>query len=46
MSLDEVSRLIEAWVNEVSNAGEGEEEEEHIQIMQEAWDDVHGGGIT
>ena len=45
MSIDEVSRLIEVWVNEVSNAGEGEEYEENMQIMQEAWDDVHGGEL-
>ena len=45
MSVDKVSRLVEAWVNEVANAGEGGEEEENIQIMQEAWDDVHGGAL-
>ena len=42
MSVDEVSRLIEVWVNEVGNPGEGEEAEESMQIMQEAWDDVNG----
>ncbi len=45
MSVDEVSRLIEVWVNEFSNAGEGGEYEENMQIMQEAWDDVHGGEL-
>ena len=45
MSVDEVSRLIEVWVNEVGDAGEGEEDEENMQIMQEAWDDVNGGEL-
>ena len=31
--------------NEVGNAGEGEEEEKNMQIMQEAWDDVNGGEL-
>ena len=45
MLVDEASRLIEVWVNEVWDAGEGEEDEENMQIMQEAWDDVHGGEL-
>ena len=45
MSVDEVSRLIEVWVNEVGNTGEGEEDEESMQILQEAWDDVDGGEL-
>ncbi len=43
MSMDEVSRLIEVCVNEVGEAGEGEEEEKNMQIMQEAWDYADGG---
>ena len=31
MSVDEVSRLIEVWVNEVRNSGEGEEDEESMR---------------
>ena len=45
MSADEVSRLIEVWVHEVGNAGEGEEDEKSMQIMQEAWDDVNAGEL-
>ena len=45
MSVDEFSRLVEVWVNEVWHAGEGGEDEENMQIMEEAWDDVHGGEL-
>ena len=44
MSVDEVSRLVEVWVNEVGDAGEGGEDEKNMEIMQEVWDDVNGGG--
>ena len=43
MSVDEVSRLVEVWVNEVKDAGEVEEDEEGMHSLQEAWGDVHGG---
>ncbi len=43
MCVDEVSRLVEVWVHEVQEAGEVEEDEEGMQILQEVWDDVHGG---
>ena len=46
MSIDEVSRLVDVWVNDVKEASEVEEDEEGMSIMQEAWDDVHWGGIT
>ena len=45
MSVDEVSRLVEAWANEVKDAGEVEEDEEGMGMMQEAWDDVPGGEL-
>ena len=45
MSVDEVSRLVEVWVNELGEAGEGKEEKKNMQIMQEAWDDVNGGEL-
>ena len=43
MSVDEISRLVEVWVNEVGDAGEVEVEKQNMQITQEAWDDVNGG---
>ena len=43
MSIDEVSRLVEVYAHEVKEAGEVEEDEEGASIMQEAWNDVHGG---
>ena len=46
MSIDEVARLVGIWVNEVEQSGEGNEDEENMGIMQEAWDDVNGGGIA
>ncbi len=45
MSVDELPRSIEVWVNEVGDAGEEEEDEKNMQIMQEAGDDVHGGDL-
>jgi len=42
MSVDEVSRLIEVWVNEVGDAGEGEEDKKIMRIIPEAWDEIHG----
>ena len=42
-NINEVSRLVNIWVNEIGGAGEGEEDEENMQLMQEAWDDVNGG---
>ena len=44
MSISQVSRLVGIWVNEVEAAGKGGEDEENMRIMQEAWDDVNGGG--
>ena len=43
MSVDEASKPVELWVNEVRDAGGVEEDEEGMQIQQEALDDVHGG---
>ena len=43
--MDEVSRLVEVWVNEVWDAGGWEEDEKHMQIVQEVWDDVHGAEL-
>ena len=45
MNINEVSRLVGIWVNEVGEAGEGEEDEENMKLMQEAWDDVNGGEL-
>ena len=45
MNISQVSRLVGIWVNEVEAAGEGEEDEENMRIMQEAWDDVNGGEL-
>ncbi len=45
MSIDEVARLVGIWVNEVEQSGEGNEDEENMGIMQEAWDDVNGGEL-
>ncbi len=45
MNISQVTRLVGIWVNEVEGAGEGEEDEENMRIMQEAWDDVKGGEL-
>ena len=45
MNISQVTRLVGIWVNEVEGAGEGEEDEENMRIMQEAWDDVNGGEL-
>ena len=42
MNINEVARLVGIWINEVEEAGEGDEDEENMG-MQEAWDDVNGG---
>ena len=43
MNINEVARLVSIWVNEIEESGEGDEDEENMGIMQEAWDDVNGG---
>jgi len=45
MNISQVSRLVGIWVNEVEQAGEGDEDEENMGIMMEAWDDVNGGEL-
>ena len=46
MNINEVARLVGIWVDEVEESGEGDEDEENIGIMQEAWDDVNGGELS
>ena len=46
MNIRQVSRLVGIWVHEVEQAGEGDEDEENMGIMMEAWDDVNGGGTA
>ena len=45
MNINEVARLVGIWVNEAEESGEGNEDEEYMGIMQEAWDDVNGGEL-
>ena len=46
MNINEVARLVGIWVNEVEESGEGDEDEENVGIMHEAWDDVNEGELS
>ena len=45
MNISEVARLVIIWVNDIEESGNGDEDEENMGIMQEAWDDVNGGEL-